>query len=348
MVRGFPPHRMAEKPQRTQIVAGIFVLCGIVLLGGLILEFGPLRHWMRKPYTVYATFADAQNIIKGSPVRRAGSQIGKVSSSPELLPDLKGVKVSLDIYPEFQIPQGSHLRISSIGLMGDAAVDVVPPPLDKGTGNFVKAGDTMEGTSGADLSSVATKVTDEATEVMKDIRAGIAELNKTIERIQTGVLSDDNLRNVSSSLKQLNESLEKFDRTILSEENTTAIRDSLALLKTTMQNSSSASAKADSALAKMDKAVDQLGPGLKGFSGATASLDNAADALEALLKEARSGRGVLYTLFNNVELRDNVERLVANMRRHGPVFYKDKAPSTLPPPAPPPTRRAPQPSGRKR
>src|SRR5689334_15627534 len=101
---------MAESNQRTQLVAGIFVLCGIVLLGGLIMEFGPLRHWMRKPYTIQAVFSDAQNLIKGAPVRRAGSPIGKVATAPELVENFKGVKVSLDIYPEFKIPKGSKLK----------------------------------------------------------------------------------------------------------------------------------------------------------------------------------------------------------------------------------------------
>ena len=345
-----PINRMTETPRRTQLVAGIFVLCGIILLGGLILEFGPLRHWMRKPYTIHAVFADAQNLIKGSPVRRAGSQIGKVSTSPTLIEDLKGVRISLDIYPEFKIPEGSQLKISSIGLMGDSAVDVIPPPPEKQTGAVVKEGETLQGTGAADLNSVAEKVTDEATEVMKDIRAGIAQLNKTIERIQTGLLSEENLKNISASLKQVNDSLEKFDHTVLSEENTTALRDSLALLKTTMRSASSASAKADSALGKFDIAVEQLGPGLKGFAGATKSFDSAADALEALLKEARSGRGVLYALLNNAELRDNIERLAANLRQHGMVFYKDRAPSRLAPapaPAQTPARRT-QPSGRNR
>ena len=45
---------------------------------------------------------------------------------------------------------------------------------------------------------------------------------------------------------------------------------------------------------------------------------------EALLKEARSGKGVLYALLNNTELRDNLVRLVANLRQRGLLFYKDK------------------------
>jgi phospholipid/cholesterol/gamma-HCH transport system substrate-binding protein len=336
---------MADHPKRTQFIAGIFVLCGLVLLGGLILEFGPLKHWLRRPYTVHAVFSDAQSLIKGSPVRHAGSQIGKVSTSPELLSDLRGVRVSLDIYPEFEIPEKSQLRIINLGLMGDCAVDVIPPPPDQRTGKSITAGTTLEGTGGNDLTTAASKVADESVIVMKDVRAGIAKLNETLERIQSGLLSEENLRHISESLASINESLEKFDNRILSEENVVAVRDSLALLKTTMQNANSASgkadsafSKADSALAKADKAMDHLGPGLKGFSGATASLDDAANALEALLKEARSGRGVLYAILNDRVLADNLERLIENLRRSGPFFYKDRAPSSLAPPAPAPVK----------
>lgn len=335
---------MADSKPRTQLFAGIFVLCGLVLMGGLILEFGPLRHWMRKPYTLHAVFSDAQNLIKGSPVRRAGSIIGKVSTSPELVEGLKGVKVSLEIYPEYKLPDGSELKITSIGLMGDAAVDVVPPPPDKQSGQFIQEGATLNGVGGTDLTAAATKVTDEATEVMKDIRSGLAELNKTIARLNSGVLSDENLKHLSDALAKINASIDKIENQVLSEENTTALRDALALLKTTLQNASTASTKAESALAKMDKAMDHLGPGLKGFAGAAGALNDAADALEGLLKEARSGRGVLYAILNNSELRDNLERLIANMRRHGMVFYKDKAPSAIVPPAP----AAPAPKPRRR
>jgi len=330
---------MAESNQRTQLVAGIFVLCGIILLGGLIMEFGPLQHRFRKPYTIHAIFPDAQNLIKGSPVRRAGAAIGKVSTSPALVEQLKGVKVSLEIYPEFKIPKGSQLKISTIGLMGDCAVDVVPPPPDKLTGDFVAADETLDGLGSTDLTTAAKQITDEATEVMKDIRNGLADLNKTISRLNAEVLSDANLKNISDSLTRVNSSLEKIDSKLLTEENTTAVRDSLALLKHTMENADKASVKADSALAKMDKAMDHLGPGLKGFAGATTALREASDALEALLKEARSGRGVLYALLNNAELRDNLERLVANLRQRGLLFYKDKAPpATAPRPAPPPAK----------
>lgn len=321
---GSRPFIMAESNKRTQFIAGIFVLCGIILLGGLILEFGPLEHRLRKPYTIHAVFSDAQSLIKGSPVRRAGAVIGRVSTSPELVEGLRGVKVSLDIYPEYQIPEKSRFKISTIGLMGDCAVDVIPPPPDEVTGKFIAANETINGVGSTDLTTVATNLTDEATEVMKDIRNGLAELNKTISRLNAEVLSDANTKNVSQAIERVNNSIGRIETQILTDENAAAVRDSLALLKNTMERASAATVKADSALAKIDKAVDQLGPGLKGFAGATAALDAASDSLNGLLKEVRSGRGILYALFNNVQLRDNFEQLVGNLRRRGVLFYKDK------------------------
>lgn len=324
---------MAEPKSRTTLIAGIFVLCGIVLLGGLVLEFGPLQHKMRKPYRIYLVFSDAQSLISGSPVRRAGAVIGKVATAPELIPDLKGVKVALEIYPEYKIPRGSPMKISSIGLMGDCAVDVgVPPPESHATG-VIAEGETLEGLTSADLTATATKITDAAADVLKEIHSRLEELTKTINRLNTGVLSDENLKHLSDSLASLNSSLEKIDHTVLSDENTGTFKDSLALLKATMTNSEAASVKAESALAKMDKAMDQFYPGMKGFAGATSALHDAANALEALLKEARSGKGVLYSLLNDTGLRDNLERLIFNLRRHGLLFYKDREPPA-PQPAP--------------
>ncbi len=337
---------MAESNKRTQFIAGIFVLCGVVLLCGLILEYGPLRHWLRKPYTINAIFSDAQNLIKGAPVRRAGTPIGRVATAPELVEGFKGVKVSLEIYPEFKIPKKSQMKISTVGLMGDCAVDVVPPPPDQITGDFIAPGETLDGVGATDLTAVATKITDEATEVMKDIRSNLAELNKTISRLNAGVLSDANFKHMSDSLASLNRIIEKFETSVLTEENVASVRESLASLRTTMQNASATSVTARNAVEKIDRAMDNIGPGMKGFAGATSALRSASDALEALLKEARSGRGVLYALLNDSILRDNLQRLIANLRQRGLLFYKDKEPPApkpqvpvAPVPVKPPRRR---------
>jgi phospholipid/cholesterol/gamma-HCH transport system substrate-binding protein len=325
---------MTESSQRNQIIAGIFVLLGLVFVCGLVLEFGPLQHRMRKPYTVFADFSDAQSIIAGSPVRRAGAQIGKVAGAPQLRADLQGVRVPLEIYPEFQLPKTSTLRVVSIGLMGDCAIDVTTP--DVATSETLVDGDIISGVATADFSSSATRITDEALVVMKDLRGGIATLNQTLGRFNAGVLSETNLTGFSDALKNLNQALEKLNTGVLSDANTKDLSDAIAGLKSASTAISAAATTADgaltkgaSAMAKMDKAMDHLGPSIKGIEGATTAFRSAANVLQELLKEVRYGPGLMHSLLSDARVRDNFVRLLANLRRSGIIFYKDKEPSRL-------------------
>ncbi len=317
--------------KRTSLLAGIFVLCGLILLGGLILEFGPLQHRMRKPYTLNATFADAQNLLKGAPVRRSGAIIGKVASAPEL-DGMNGVRVTLDIYPEYKIHRSSLLRVVPVGLMGDSALDI-GPPADAADQRFFVEGDTVAGSGAPDLTSAASRITDEAVVVMKDIRGSLTQINETLTKVKSGLLSDQNLAHLGATMEHLDSMSRKLDETVLGQENVTALKESLKGMRTTMDAAAGAAmkadkvlVKADSAVTKVDKAMDALYPGLKGFQSATASLSRAADALESIMKLAQRGNGLLGALLNDPVLKENFNRLIANLRAKGLLWYKDKAP----------------------
>ncbi len=322
---------MKETPERTTLIAGFFVLIGLILLGTLIFEFGTLRHRLRKPYALEAVFMDAQNLIKGAPVKRAGATIGQVMTSPELVDGLKGVKVQIEIYPEFQIPVGSPLKFSSVGLLGDSLIDVGTPPAELLTGVFYKQGDSIAGTGSVDLTATAGKITDEMMVVLRDLRNGLSNLNITVTKLNSGVLNDENLNNFSIGLRELRVSIEKVGSEVLSDANTGAVKEALADFQAAMEKINTASsrldgvlAKADGAMLKVDKAVDQLGPALKSTESATVSLKKAATALEELLKDARTGDGLLHALLNDPVLRKDITTLAANLRTRGFLWYKDK------------------------
>lgn len=322
---------MKDTPNRTTLIAGLFVLVGLVLLGTLIFEFGTLKHRLRKPYALEVVFLDAQNLIKGAPVKRAGATIGEVVTSPELVDGLKGVKVRLEIYPEFQIPVGSPLQIAGVGLMGDSVINVGQPPQEMLTGEFYKSGSTLTGMGSPDLTATANKITDEIMVVIRDLRNGLSELSATVGRLNQGVLSDENLGNFSGGLRDLRESITKVDNDLLSDSNINAIKDALADFRTAMDKVDAAAGKAegmmtkaDSALAKVDKAMDALGPGLRGVEGASGSLKQAAVALEGLLKDARTGDGLMNALLNDENLRKEFAALISNLKQRGVLFYKDK------------------------
>jgi len=328
---------MNDKSSRTTLIAGLFVLIGIILLGTLIFEFGSLRHRLRKPYTLYANFMDAQNLIQGAPVKRAGATIGEVVSSPRLVDGLKGVQVTLEIYPEFQIPVGSPLRIAPVGLMGDNQLEVGQAPQEMLKGEFYKEGSTIDGASATDLTASASRITEEAMVVMRDLRNGMADLSRTVGKLNDGVLSGENLANISAGLKDLRESIHKVDSDFINDANAATIKDALTDFRTAMANVEAASSKVDgiltkagSAVAKVDKAMDQLGPTLKSTESATVSLKQAASALEGLLKDARTGEGLMHALLNDAGLRKDFTTLIANLKQRGILFYKDKEPKADP------------------
>lgn len=316
---------MNDQSNRTTLIAGLFVLCGLCLLGGLIFQFGTVRHQLRKPYQIYANFLDAQNLIKGAPVKRAGATIGQVVSSPKLVDGLKGVQVTLEIYPEFQIPTASPLRIQSVGLMGDSVIDVGQPPSDAVTGEFIQHGATVTGSGSPDLTATANRITDEIMVVMRDLRSGLSELSATVKRLNDGVLSDENLNNVSATLRSLKNAVDKIDHEVLSDTNTDALKESITKFRTAMDSVSTATTRANSAIAKFDKGMDEFAPVMKGAGGATTSLKDAAAALKELVGDARNGDGLLHALLNDKSLRDDTLALVSNLRQRGLLFYKDKS-----------------------
>lgn len=320
-----------EKSKRATLIAGVFVLLGMVLFGSLVFQFGSLRHRLRKPYALYVNFLDAQNLIKGAPVKRAGATIGQVVTSPELVDGLKGVQVKLEIYPEFQIPLGSPLRITSVGVVGDTLLDVGQVPPDKLTGEYIKPDTVIEGTGTPDLMATANKLTDEIMVVLRDLRNGLGDLNVTVGKLNNGVLSEDNLNNFASGLKELRESINKLDNGLMSDANVAAVSDALADFRKAMSKVNEASGrvdgvlnKADSAVGKVDKAMNDLSPALKGTQSAAVNLKQAATALEGLLSDARTGDGLMNALLNDDSLRKDFVSLVTNLKQRGILFYKDK------------------------
>ena len=60
-----------------------------------------------------------------------------------------------------------------------------------------------------------------------------------------------------------------------------------------------------------------------------------------MLAKAQTGNGPIATLLNDRQMSDNLKALVANLREHGILFYKDKgnAAAATPTPASRPGRQ---------
>ena len=243
-----PPNK-----QKTELLVGIFVFFGLALLGGLVLKFGDFRYGLRSKYKLSVVYRDAGNLAAGAPVRRGGVEVGRVFKDPVLINGLTGVSVELVIFQEYHIAKGSAFAVRTDGIIGDAFIEVTPPLLP--TGEMIAVGDTIEGTSGADIGATATRVADKSLLVLEDIRGSLVDLKGAIGKISTGVLGDENLANLGSSLKNLNESLHKFDEQVLSTENTEALNGTL---KSLHQSSEKLSGNLDQISATISSVDDMI------------------------------------------------------------------------------------------
>jgi len=107
--------------QRAQeILIGILVFSGLLLLAVLIALFGEFRELFERTYQVEVTFPTASGVRKGTPVFITGVEVGSVE---ELALTHPGVKLTVAIGESFDIPQGSTVTIGQKGILADAYIE---------------------------------------------------------------------------------------------------------------------------------------------------------------------------------------------------------------------------------
>lgn len=334
---------MADGEKRSEVLVGLFVFIGLAILGGLILQFGRLGDRFRGHYTLSVLWDDASGLIKGSDVRMGGAKIGRVGERPELNEQLK-VEVALMIDERVRIPSGSKFQIASATLLGDKLVVITPPA--QGDGTFIEPDSHLTGAGPAGLEALqsdaeaftrqARDMIGQADQALKnldgavtDIRGATASLNQLIDKLNTRILSDDNLT--------------RFDRSIADLEETIAgMKEAGSRLAPTIDDAreaigsiKEAAEGARTTLGKADQKLDQLGPALDEVPAAVRSLTKVADKAGSALESAEDGEGLLGTLAYDREVSTDAKSFMNNLRRYGILRYRDDDK----PPAPDPRNR---------
>jgi phospholipid/cholesterol/gamma-HCH transport system substrate-binding protein len=312
-----------NKP-KTELYVGIFVFCGLILLGGLILKFGDFRYAFREKYPLTLVFTDAGNLTTKSPVRRGGVEVGRVTKDPSLIEGISGVRVPLVIYSEYLIAKGSVFTLKSDGIIGDTYIEVTPPAVL--SGEMIESGSELRGAGGSDISAAATRVADKSLVVLEDIRASLVDVKGAINKISTGVLGEDNLANFRQSLKGLNDTIAKFNKEVLSEENTTDLNATLKSLKESSEKLSTSLNGVKDTIASANTVIDKkLAPALDEFGKAGTSLRKTAESFGIVANDMHGAPGLFSALLRDPKLKNDFSSAISNFRRHGFLWYKDDA-----------------------
>jgi ABC-type transporter Mla subunit MlaD len=262
---------------------------------------------VEKTYPIRVRFPNASGLIKGADVLLSGARIGSVAGNPALTGEKYEVEVVLNIREVVRIPRVAAFQIRTSGLMGDAYVDVVVPvkfdPNDNAQAGDLVAGQRTTGIE--DLEKKGTEMIDTVnTEILRKLSGELDELKATTVNINEQLLSKKNLDNLDATLANMKASTEEFSK---------------------------ASKDLDLAFMKTQETVDAAKETLKTVNGAAGDLRltigdfrKVADSAHGLLNKAETGDGALGTLISDKQTADNLKALIANMRRSGVVFYKDR------------------------
>ena len=330
---------MAFKEKRAETLVGLFVLLGFLALAALVVQFGRLGESKGDTYHVSVEFKDASGLIKGSAVRMGGANIGRVLYTPELTDDLT-VVVELSLDERVKIYRESKFMVQSISLLGDKMIVVVPPEIRE-PGDHLEDGDevTGGGAGGLDaLQSDAESVARDARKLMKDartsllkfdsalddIRAVSGRLGDTLEKVNNGVLGDDNLENFEKSIANLEAATASFKDLGKGLEPTV---DEVQKAIVSVQRAADA---AEQTFVVVQQEVKDLGPAIKElpatileFRVAASKISKFVDTADATLNGLSDGDGLLGTLVADEEVSDDTKIFIKNLKRHGVLGYKD-------------------------
>lgn len=281
---------MAGENRGLEFKVGAFVFVGLSLLAALVVQFGRIGEGFKTYYSLTVKFGDASGLLKSSDVLLAGAKIGRVSGGPRLAREGNGVEVPLRIYDYVKIPAGSRFSVGAAGLLGDRFVNVVMPA-GKPT-SFVPKDSFIEGTRETGLDDLQR----EGGQLLGDLRVAVQNINATVTRINQEALSPGNMEKLKGTFDHLNEA-------------TGSLTASSKKLDGVID-------KADTAMSSVDKDADDLQLVL-------ADARKTVQSATQVFREAREGKGLLPALLNNQDLANDVRALIANLRAHGVLFYRD-------------------------
>ncbi len=163
-----------------QLRVGLVMLSALLIGGILVLLFG---EGFQTTYDIFVKFQTAPGVAVGTPVRKNGIRIGRVSKV-DAVDD--GVVVTLSINSDAKIYDNEICRLGSASILGDAVFDIIQgmdPPSDF----LLENEDQMVNTSNSvNLDQIFSDVGDIKQEVertLKKIQEGMAQFQEASSQV---------------------------------------------------------------------------------------------------------------------------------------------------------------------
>ncbi len=183
------------------VKVGIFAFVSFLIFVILVFEIGNLKFFIKKSgYILYARFSQTAGLLEGASVRLAGVKIGIVK---DIYLKQGMAEVEMIIKKDVLIRKGSKAAVSSVGLMGEKYVEIIP---SKDNIEFLKEGDYLE--------TITPLSMDQLGSLFYSIGENLKAVGDTLKDTFTSKEGESRLKsiliNVSESMKEIKDTVDKL------------------------------------------------------------------------------------------------------------------------------------------
>src|SRR5713226_6139322 len=271
---------------------GAFFVIALILAGLLVWRIEDLRLGRGKQQRISVEFKDVAGLDAKSTVRVAGVRVGKVAKIR--IDNTTGqALVDMDIDPNVELRQGASASISSLGLLGEKYVELVPGP--------VGAAPLPEGSV---LKGDVPVTFDQITKLARDIEVDIKGISHNLNQSLGGPAGEERLRTIVENVRVITDDLR-----VLVSSNRSNVDSTVANFKEFSAAMVQLVDRIDRLVASNQANVTQ---GIANIRDVSQKLETTADNLSDITGRIREGKGTVGKLVESDETHKNLnDALVA-------------------------------------
>jgi phospholipid/cholesterol/gamma-HCH transport system substrate-binding protein len=310
-----------------QFRVGLMVFATLLILGILMVMFGEMPKIIYGEYKLHITFDQAPGVNAGTPVRKSGILIGRVTEVRFSDDDTK-VEIMAAIKKEFHLRRNELCRVQS-NLLGDASLEFVRSPDRSAPTELLQNGDMLKGVFSPEPTQMIANIQERFDSTITAVQNTSGELGTASKRLATtldklNVILDENREGFRKAVDQANDIMTS-SRNVIGDPDTqeqlrAAIKDMPQMIRDTHDT-----------VKKMRETVAVVDRNMRNVEGFTKplgdrgealidNLDRGTQKLDQLVSEMlqftralNSSQGTIGQLVNNPELYQHINRAAENI-----------------------------------
>ena len=315
---------MDERLLRLRV--GIVVVVAVIMTVLLVMLFGDLQLPGTRKYTIYVRFPRAPGVAVGTPVRKSGISIGRVSEI-DILDDAT-VRVTADIDADEKVLTSEICKIASSSVLGDPVLEFVLADTNI-PGEPLPDGAEIDGIVAGNPLEVIGNLEQDIKGALISIRGAGDEVKMTAQGLRGALNGEEDqlpriLQKTERALDQLNKSLQSVDNVLGDEQLQQNLKRSLEDIprffdkaNETFDGFQRMSQRAERNLENLErftKPLSERGPVLvDNIDGILGNVNSLTEQLDELARNFSETDGTIGRLLRDETIYDRLNRSLANV-----------------------------------